>query len=253
MHLFLYLLSSFQSTPLLIWSGAEAFSVQVLAGAFALRKLFYLCWAGSAEHQTYLPFSSKQIQGQSAENVVWPVWKGAECLEAVYSKQAAAQVTLATRVVSGGVKKGLGLIALSGMQEQPVLLSASCQSSAFCEAFSMASSPLFWPKQFCTFSVWNKEEMKSMARSHCSDLGGSVKADHVWVRSFPHWLSRGRNGGKGAWMAAWCLVLACCMWTLGNKLQLIYWSSKQSRSLIYLSHRPCKLPCASGIVRRVSA
>lgn len=175
MRLFLYLFRSFQSTPLLIRWGAEAFTMQVLAGAFALWKLFYLCWAGSGEHQTYLPFSSKRIQGQSVENVVWPVWKGAECLEAVYSKQAAAHVTLATRAVSGGVKKGLGLIALSGMQEQPVLLSASRWNNAFGEAF-ITSSPLFWPKLFCLLSMWNREEMEPTVCSHCSDSGGSVKA-----------------------------------------------------------------------------
>lgn len=94
----------FRALPLLIiWLGAEAFSAWVLAVAFAHWKSLYLCWAGSSECQTCLPFSSKRIQGQFVENVVWPVWKAADCLGAVFRKQAAAQVTFATGAIGGGV------------------------------------------------------------------------------------------------------------------------------------------------------
>lgn len=85
---------------LFIWWGAESFAVQGLAGAVARWKSFYLCWAGSSMCQMYLPFSLKRIQGQFVENVVWPVWKGADRLQAVFRKQAAAQVTFATAGVS---------------------------------------------------------------------------------------------------------------------------------------------------------
>lgn len=87
---------------LCIWWDVEAFAGQGLAVAVAHWELFHLSWGGNSVRQTYLPFSLKQIQGQFVENVVWPVWKGAGRLQAVFRKQAAARVTFATAVTHRG-------------------------------------------------------------------------------------------------------------------------------------------------------